>query len=167
MVIRRKRMRPKKIDLNNFTKVNSIEECDGYNSLMIIPAKLSDGTQLPPLYFRGGEHDLIIDITDELIWDKNSRISTAGTQEEYNKRVNWWFDNARNNDMYRELVIDTFNRLGFDVLLSWEKCKNWLKSCPDCDRKSYIHKFVFNWLKKGYTWQINRIKKERENERGY
>lgn len=155
----------KTIDLNKFIKVVNEEECDGFNSIRIIPSKLSDGTQLPPMYFRGNEMDLIYEITDDLVWSKNSHISISGEQEEYNKRIEWWFTNARKNDMYRELIIDTFNRLGFDVLLSWEKCKNWLKTCPECDRKSHIHRFVFNWLKKGYSWQINRIKKERDNDK--
>lgn len=153
----------KTIDLNKYTKVLNEEECDGFNCIKIIPAKLKNGTQLPPIFFRGNEIELIYDIEKDTVWSKKANISIRGGQEEYNKRVDWWFENARKDPTYRELVIDTFNRMGFDVLMSWEKCKNWLKTCADCDRKSHLHKFVFNWLKKGYSWQIDRIKKERKN----
>lgn len=154
--------KPKKIDLNKYTNVKSEDELYGYHSVIIIPAKLSDGTQLPPLYFRGGEEDLIIDVTDAE-WTKDCKLCTTGSQEEYNKRINWWFEQAMLNPDYRSFVNETFHRLGFNVKESWEKGRAWLMSQVGSKRKGYIHKFIWNWMKQGYQWHMRRLEKERSN----
>lgn len=154
--------RPKTIDLNKYTNVKSKDDLTGYHSVIIIPAKLSDGTQLPPLYFRGGEEDLIIN-TEDAVWSKNVKISTVGSQEDYNKRVNWWFDQAYANPDYRSFVNETFHRLGFNVKESWEKGRVWLMTQVGEKRKGYIHKFIWNWMKQGYQWHMRRLEKERNN----
>lgn len=151
--------KPKKIDLNKYTRVLSEEDLTGYHSIIIVPAKTSDGTQLPSLYFRGNqEQNIISDITG-VVWDKEARISILGTQEEYNDRVNWWFNEADKNSNYRDFVNQTYSRMGFHVRDSWEKGRIWLLSQEGNDRKSYIHKFIWNWMQKGYQWHMNRIKK--------
>lgn len=153
-------MKAQTIDLNKWEKVSSEEDITGYKGLVIIPIKMPDGTKPPNLFFRQGDprSDDIID-TDSVIWTKKSSISNKGSQEEYNKRVDWWFSNAENDIEYKGIINDTFNKYGFNVKMSWEKAKAWLKNCIPSDRKTNIHKYVWNWLTKGFQWQLNRIEK--------
>lgn len=155
-------MKPKKIDLNQYVRVIQKDELDGYQGLVIIPTKLIDGTQLPELYFRKGEpkHEEISDV-DNAMWNKEVRISNKGNDFEYAHRVDWWFENALENSEYKTMLNNTFNKHGFDVRMSWEKAITWLKQQVPSARKTYLNKFIWNWLMKGLRWQINRLERER------
>jgi hypothetical protein len=155
-------MKPKKIDLNKWELVYNIEDLDGYQGLIIIPKRLVDGRQLPDMYFRKDQIVSLIENTTNIIWYKDCFISNKGTDFEYSKLVDWWFDSALKDEEYKTIINDTFNRNGFDVKISWEKAKNWLKTCVPSERKTHIHKFIWNWLSKGMTWQLNRLEKDRK-----
>jgi hypothetical protein len=151
-----------KIDLNKWEMVGSENDLENYQSLIITPRKFIDGTQPPVLYFRRGAGlKQLIEDTTQVNWSKNCEISNKGTPEEYSERVDWWFDNAIENDEYKTIINDTFNRNGFDVKMSWEKAKMWLKRCVPSKRKTYIHKFVWNWMSGGMTMLLNRLERER------
>jgi hypothetical protein len=163
-------MKPRKIDLNRWVRVNSIEDTDGYQCMIIVPQRLIDGTQPPDLFFRKGEPSVpkIEDINSS-VWYKDCQISNNGSNIDYNKRVDWWFESAENDEEYKEIINNTFNvkdehnpAYGFNVRNSWEKAKGWLKRIPlQSARKTYLHKFIWNWL----TGDINKYM--RKQERGY
>lgn len=149
-----------KIDLNRWERVASEEDIENYRSLIIIPLKLIDGTQLPPLYFRQGKPlEPLIEDVEGVQWNKMIRISNLGDVTDYCKRVDWWFNNALADDEYKTILNDTFNKYGFNLKVSWDKAINWLKGCTPAQRKTYLHKFIWNWLNKGLTWQMNRVEK--------
>lgn len=142
--------KPKVFDLNKWEKVKTEPELDGYQGLVIIPPRLENGTQLPSIYYRRGEvKSPEIEDVSTIEWFKDVRISKLGHGVEYAKRVDWWFDNALKDEEYRQIINDTFNRNGFDVKISWEKAKNDLKRYTPSDRKTYIHRFVWNWMIRG------------------
>jgi len=139
--------RPKHINLNQWEKVKTFEDLDGYQALIITPSKMSDGTQLPELYFRKGisRFNEIKDISSTN-WTKDIRISKEGGDNEYSLRVDWWFENALNNKEYREIINTAFNKNNFDVKKHWNMAQNYLKKFNYSARKTYIHKYVWNWL---------------------
>jgi hypothetical protein len=150
-------MKPKRLNLNKWTRVETEDATEGYDTLIITPQRYVDGTQPPELYFKRGE-PLIPDITDtdNSVWYKDCHISKQGSELEYCKRVDWWFNNAENDEEYKEIINATFNHHSFNVKMSWDKAKIWLKrQLPDC-RKTYIHKFVWNWMTKGIQMQLRR-----------
>jgi hypothetical protein len=152
-------MKPKKIDLNSWERVDEQEDLEGYNGLIIVPQKLEDGTQLPPLYFiREAAKQYIEDITNA-VWTKNCEISNKGEQSEYSKRVDWWVKNALDDEEYRTTLNETFNKHGFNLKLSWDKAFITLKGMIPSSRKTYLHKYIWKWLTRGIQWQINRIEK--------
>lgn len=156
-------MKPIKINLNKWVKVNDGDNIDGYQTMYITPQKLDNGTQLPDIVFRKDE--LIIPLLEDcsdVTWEKSIHISNRGTEEEYSKRVDWWFDSAIQDPEYRNNINESFNKNGFDVRMSWEKAKQWLKYCTPSKRKTNIHKFIWNWLNIGMNWQLNRLEKERK-----
>lgn len=142
--------KPKVIDLNKYERVNTPEELDGYQGLVIVPVKLGDGFQPPNIFFRKGikKHNEI-ENTDGVEWFKDIRISKEGDDETYGQRVNWWFDQAILDDEYRKLINDNFNKHGFDIRKSWSMAQNYLKKFNYSARKTYLHKYVWNWLSNG------------------
>jgi hypothetical protein len=139
--------KPKKINLNQWEKVDQLSDLDNYQSLIITPVKLIDGTQLPDLYFRKGikKYNEVEDIS-LIEWFKDIRISKEGTDEEYSQRVDWWYNKALENDSYRELINSSFNKHNFDVKKAWNMSQNYLKKFNYSARKTYLHKYVWNWL---------------------
>jgi len=157
--------KPRKINLNNWEPAESEDDLKGYNGLIIIPRKTEGGIQLPSIYFRQERNAVpeIID-TDSAMWFRHCRISLLGEPEEYSKRIEWWYNNAMHDDEYKTILNDTFNRNGFDLKMSWEKSKNHLNMLNDSERKTYIHKFVWNWLSRGMSWQIRRLERDRQSQ---
>ena len=143
-------MKPKKINLNQWEKVDTISDLDNYQSLIITPIKLSDGTQLPDIYFRKGikKYDEVLDVNTTK-WYQDIRISKDGNDDEYGKRVDWWFEQALDNEDYRSLLNTNFNKHGFDIKKSWDMAQNYLKRFNYSSRKTYIHKYVWNWMVRG------------------
>lgn len=140
--------KPKKINLNQWERVKTADEMEGYQGLIIVPIALPDGTQLPNIYFRKGEfkHNEIDDV-ESVEWNKDIRISKEGSDDEYAERVNWWYSNALTNEEYRQLINTEFNKEGFDVKKQWNLSQNYLKKFNYSARKTYLHKYVYNWLR--------------------
>lgn len=139
--------KPKKINLNTWERVQELPDLDGYQSLILTPHKLEDGTQLPDLYYRRGLSKFLeIDKVDEVDWHKNIRISKEGTETDYAYRVRWWFENAEKDEEYKEIINSTFNRKEYPLKTEWEKLKYWLIRQSYSSRKTFIHKFAWNWL---------------------
>lgn len=139
--------KPKVINLNDYEKVKSKDDLDGYIGLVIIPAKLENGIQLPSIFFRKGtlKHNEIKDV-GSVEWFKDIRISKEGDDTEYASRVDWWYDHAISNDDYRKIINDSFNKHGFDVKKNFDMAINYLKKFNFSARKTYIHKYIWNWL---------------------
>jgi hypothetical protein len=156
--------KPIKINLNNWEVVENENAIEGYSGMIITPKKLVNGIQPADLYFRRGELKVpeIEDVTTAM-WFKDCHISNKGSEIEYANRVDWWFDSAISDQQYKTIINDTFNRHGFDIKMSWEKAKVWLKQQNGSSRKTFIHKFIWNWLSKGMQWQLTRLEKERAN----
>ncbi len=152
-----------KIDLNKWDVVGSKDDLEGYSGLTITPKKLVNGIQPDDIFFRRGKQQVPeIENVEEAVWYKDCLISKNGSLEDYIKRIDWWFESALNDEDYKEIINNTFNRNGFDIKMSWEKAKNWLISRNQSSRKTYIHKFVWNWLSKGMTMQLNRLERLRK-----
>lgn len=146
--------KPKKIDLNKWERVDNAEDLDGYQALIITPLKASNGIQLPDLMFRKGQqkHNEIEDV-DSVEWNKEIRISKEGGDDVYAYRIDWWFNNASQDEQYRKFINDNFNKNGFDVKRSWNAAQNYLKKFNYSSRKTYLHKYVYNWLVTGmHRW---------------
>jgi hypothetical protein len=158
---------PKVINLNDYEKVDTKDELEGYQSIIIIPWMSDDGIQPPAIFVRKGEFkgDYIVDTTD-VVWHKEAYISKEGSNEDYAKRVDWWFSEAAKNQEYCALINSTFNKNQFDVKMSVEKARAWVKThLIPAARKTHMHKYLWNWLVKGMQINLNRIDKQRNYNR--
>ena len=159
-------MATRKIDLNKFELVSSEDEIlEGQTGIIILPLRLKDGTQPPALHFRKGlpKQTQVKDVTD-VCWTQDTHISKDGTDHEYARRVDWWFDEAMKDEEYKETINETYNRNGYQLKVAWEKARNWLKSRVPSARKTNIHKFVWTWLNKGMLQQLGRLEKQRTGQ---
>ena len=139
--------------------VKTEEETDDFSGLIIIPKKSSDNTQLPPIYFKRIPKYVELRDVDDIAWNKEVRINSSGTEEEYGHRVDWWFEHAISDVNFKKMINENFDKNGFNVKMSWEKAKTYLKTVPNEKRKTYLYKFINNWLLKGYQWQLDRQSK--------
>lgn len=149
-------MSNQKYDLNDYEIVGSKEDLTGFKGLIIVPRRLEDGTQPPELFFRKPLNVVYLKDIDNIKWHKNIQISKQGSDKEYGQLVDWWFEQARNDVDYKEMIKDNYHRFGFNVPESTEKAIIHLKTK---DRKTAIHKFFIKWLTKGLNWAINRSNK--------
>jgi hypothetical protein len=153
--------KPKKIDLNQYELVDSEEELDGYTGIIVIPKKLHDGTQPPVLHFRKESNIIHIVDTDNATWFKDCRISQAGSQMDYIKRIDWWFDNALADEEYRQILINMYktaaDKYGFDLKKRIDQSKGWLKSLNGTARKTYIHKSFIDSMNRGVNFCMKKV----------
>lgn len=83
------------------------------------------------------------------VWEQSVRISTEGTQEEYNKRVDWWFDGM--DDSYKSQIAAVAKNAtdrGLDIKTSAMKCRMYLKNANKSKRKSFLSKFFTTWIER-------------------
>jgi len=145
--------KPKRIDLNDYEAVSSLEDLEGYTSLVIIPFKQEDGTQPPNICLRKRLSPFVeIKNVENAQWFQDCRINKKGSKSQYAERVNWWFKNAMLDEEYKDLLNDAFSDKGFNLPEAFERAKLWLKGRTVAQRKTYIHKFVWNWLTKSAQW---------------
>lgn len=145
-----------KINLNDFEQVHSEEELEGHTAIILTMKTPEGSPKLPDLYYRKPIKFIEFKNLDGVEWFKDIRISKEGTQEEYSARVKWWFEKAREDKEFREIVNNTFRSNGFDVVASWNSAMNYLLMLDKSKRKTYIKQFVWNWLTKGYHAYSNR-----------
>ena len=98
-------MKPKKIDLNQYELVDSEDDLEGYTGIILIPKRLRDGSQPPSLFFRKESGIIHIVDVDNAVWFKDCRISQAGSQMDYIKRIDWWFENALKDEEYKQILV--------------------------------------------------------------
>ena len=141
-------MRKLKIDLNKYEVVTDEKEAD----LVIIPLKESSQVVNKVMFKSLKPKNHIVD-TEGIEWKQYSKISIAGEREEYNERVNWWYDNV--SEDYKNLINSGFHRLE-NIPLTVERSKQWLLTCPSSKRKSNIHNFLQRWLNREWDKQLSR-----------
>lgn len=152
--------KPKKIDLNDYEQVVNKDDMNGYSGLIIVPKKSTEGIQLPEIYFRRKSTVDLIENIEEAIWHQNVRIAITGTDADYHRRVDWWVENALNDEDWRGIINQTFNQKEFNVKASMEKAIHYLKTIRIASkRKSFLHKFFWNWFLTGFNWQLQRLEK--------
>lgn len=140
----------KKIDLNEFELIRSEDELGESNGYRIFPVKYADGTQPPPMLWKRKENNYVtIEDVDNVVWIKELRVSTKGSDTEYAKRVDWWIENALADDEWKTNINNTYNKHGFRIKESMDKAVAWLKTRTPSARKSHLHKFFQNWFLRG------------------
>jgi len=161
--------KPKKIDLNQYEVVSSEDDLIGHSGLILIPKKNKDGSQPQTFYFRKPSGVVHIEDVDNSVWTKDCRISTAGSQMDYIKRVEWWFENALKDPEYREILISMYknavDNYGFNMKYRIEQTKGWLQSLEGSARKTYINKALMSSMNRGVTAAIRNF--ERTNKKEY
>ena len=151
--------KPRKIDLNNYVVVKSVDDLYNQQGLIIIPKRLDNGLQLPETYWRliDSPEYFMIEHVDDAIWYQDIRISIAGSDDDYIKRVQWWVDNAFLDEEYMHKVNATFCKYNYDIKLATQKAiENKFKRFRPEQRKSYLHKFFWNWWIDGYRMAMGR-----------
>lgn len=129
------------LNLNNYTIADENEW-----DLQIIPKRESN-TPVLKLYFKRTNFDDGVVDTEGVKWKKTIKISRRGTDEEYQARVDWWFDNAANDEEYKKELESSFvDILGNALIPTVKLTKAWLIRCPSYKRKNYINRFVYGWL---------------------
>lgn len=152
-------IRPRKINLNDYELVASKEELKGFAGIIITPSRTPDGYQPMDLYYRKDfEGPRCLKDVDGMEWFEDAHISKSGTDIDYAKRVEWWFNGARSNPEFKEKVNHTFNKYEYDVITEWERACAWLKGRAFSGRKTNIKKFVWSWLSKGFASHCSRKK---------
>jgi hypothetical protein len=164
-------MKPTKIDLNQYEKVSSIEELEGYQAVILTPYRVKEvvnGREVeivpPSIYLRKGKKkpELLKDPTD-VTWNKDIRIDPHVSEDEYIRLINWWFSEALKDEEYKKFINGTFFKNGFDPKITWERAETYLKTCNESERKEHIHKFILNKMRTNYqrvTGAINRSKRK-------
>ena len=144
-------MKKKKINLNYYEVVESEEEA----TLIIMPFQ-KDGVDLPPMYFKSKKNPNLVDGTENVTWSSHCNISISGTMEDYAKRVDWWFDSM--TDEYKSVLVAMAKKAigdGWDISMSINKAKKWLKDRSPSNRKSHLSKFLSNWVSIGVNKFLN------------
>jgi len=131
--------RLKKINLNKYDRCDDETTAD----IAIIPFVVN-GEKQPILYFKRKESaDEISDVTDAK-WFMHCKISDAGTREEYNARVDWWFSMA--DEEYKSIIYNGWGSVVRNLPGEIDKIKSWLKTTMPSRRKKSIHGFITKWL---------------------
>lgn len=145
-------MGKKKLNLNNYTKVDNAEEA----TLVLVLFDKPDGTKQEPMFLKSKKSARPIMINpdeDKITWSPTVHISPLGEPLEYIDRIAWWFKKASKE--YIESLESTYSELrDYDQHL--KEAKHWLvnKSAYhtntlgkyDC-RKKDVGAFVNNWLR--------------------
>ena len=155
--------KPKKIDLNDYMRVGSEEDLADHIGLIITPARLNDGTQLPDWYFRKPikQADAIIEDTTNAVWHKDCLISTKGSDVEYQRRCSWWLENALKDSEYRNIINNMCSTAilewGFDVAASIDKFKRdkLFREGARNMRLRKLHQPLLTWLSRGCDFARN------------
>jgi hypothetical protein len=143
-------MKTHRIFLDNYEMCKK-EEAD----LIIIPNKESNAPNI--CYKRKTPHWIIKEVTNDLVWDRYSKIDINGTQDQYNQLVSWWFSNM--TDEYKDFLLTSIEsavEMGFDLAMSISKAESKLKVADKEKRKSNIHKFLTSWILTGGAMYRNR-----------
>ena len=145
----------RRLNLNNYITVDTEDKA----SLIIIPWQV-DGKDQPPIYLKSKRTPkLKVDDVTTATWIPTIEISKKGTPEEYNMRVNWWFDNS--SDWYKQQIADTYKNLS-NLQTVIQQAKTWLLTTGSytqsttgeyIKRRSDINKFLKNWLRKNLNQQ--------------
>lgn len=144
-----------KINLNEYEKVETREELEDHTGIVLILPNIPD----KELYYRKPIKVVEFKDLSEVEWFKDMRISKEGTEAEYASRVDWWFDHAIEDSDYRTILNQTFNRNGYDIKGEWERARNWLKGQTPAARKTYLAKYVWNYMVKGMnSWLYKKDK---------
>lgn len=144
------------INLNRYNLVDTEEAAD----LIVVPLDNGRGETPINLYFakKNQKAYKYIDDVDTAIWEQSARISTAGSQEEYNRRVDWWFDGME--EQYKQQLVAMVRGAvdkGFDIGMSVGKARMWLKNANTSDRKTRLSQFITNWITTGVNkWSRGR-----------
>jgi len=154
--------KPIKINLNEYERVPTIDDLEGYQSVILTPMMLKDGTQPPTLFFRKGKKKdpLVSDVTG-LVWNKDICINNKVSEDQYIKLVDWWFGEAIKDVEYKKLINDTFFKNGFDPKITWDSAQAWLKTCTPSERKTHLHKFIMTKMRKNYQRVIGGINRSK------
>ncbi|OQB09045.1 MAG: hypothetical protein BWY21_00950 [Parcubacteria group bacterium ADurb.Bin216] len=155
-------MKPRVIDFNEFEVCKKVEELEGYQSFIIKPFMLPDGTQPPAILLRKGnkKEDLVSDTTN-VVWNRDVCIEKNVDEVTYCKLVDWWFKSAQADPEYKNFINSTFCKNGFDPKITWERAQIWLKTCIPSKRKTHINKFIQNKLRTNYQMITNAINRKR------
>lgn len=156
--------KPVKINLNDYEHVPTIDDLEGYQSVILTPIMLKDGTQPPTLFFRKGKKKdpLVSDVTG-LVWSKDICIDNKVSEDQYVKLVDWWFGEAIKNEEYKKLINGMFFKNGFDPKITWESCLTYLKTCNPSKRKTHLHKFILNKMRINYQSVMGGINRSKRN----
>jgi len=146
----------KSINMNDYEVVASKKDLEGYQSLIIIPYMMDDGSQPDALFLRKGEKQILVADLDEDEFTKDTAITKVGEDTEYAVRVDRWFELAMKNEEFRSLVNTHFDKNNFDIRRSLEAAKVWLKKQSLSTRKTHLWKFLWkNWLPIGMQRHLN------------
>lgn len=114
------------LNLNNYVAVK-----EGENpTLCITPMMLADGTQPPKLYFKtvraaqpvANEKTIT---SGDVTWYPKVKLDVTGSPKDYIELVYWWFETARQDEVYRNELRRTYGRLP-TFSDEVEKARNWL-----------------------------------------
>lgn len=155
--------KPKRINLNDFERVEKETDLEGYQAVILTPLKVKIGDewmQPEDLYFRKpvrGERP--VENISNAVWHKDVVISTLGSDYDYGRRVKWYFDNALEDVEFKGMINDTFDKNGFNIRQHLEWMQPWLKKQTLSCRKSHLKKFIWDHLTKDYNKHISYLQK--------
>jgi len=140
--------KPKKIFMENYDPCSKEK-----SNLIIVP-----NGEAPTLYLkRKPLPNTVSELTGDTIWASDILVSVSATQDDYNKLVDWWFDNI--SETYIDMILDIADNAikeGFDTKMSVEKARNKLKVAKPEHRKSNLGKFLSNWVSTGCARYVNK-----------
>jgi hypothetical protein len=147
-----------KIFLDNYESCAKTEA-----DLVIYPEHDQYGNELPALFFKRRKPlDLVTSLDPTPVWEPYMKFDILVSQDQYNKFVDWWFDNI--SDDYSSILVDMAGKAieyDFDVTMSVTKARNKLKIVPQEERKSNLGKFLSNWIGSGAAYWIRKKTGER------
>ena len=155
--------KPKRINLNDYERVEKESDLEGYQSVILTPLKVKVGDewmQPQDLYFRKPESERkFVETPVGAVWYKDVPICTKGSKYDYTKLVHWWYDNALKDPEFKAIINDTYAKNGFRVNVEVEKMKTWLVRQPQSSRKSHLYMFTNKWLNRNYNKHLDYMKK--------
>lgn len=134
------------VDLNDYELVDTLGEHDHLK--LTLQRTNEDDDPIVVYYVKKNKKNLLKD-PEGAVWHRHIKIDMYGTQEEYNKLVDWWFDELMEDVELKEILNGIAkNATNLPIALPLPKvireARKYVKSVPKSKRYSDLKRYIEN-----------------------
>lgn len=142
------------LNCNNYIAVPEHEA-----TFKIVPMKLKDGTQPPPIWLRhkGSKGGVKAEDLENTVWEPSVKLDLFQDTRDYKDCIHWWFREMAKDDEYKTGLVEIYGEeYKSELRTELIKIKKWLidnagfrnRNGKYTKRKKDINMFVTRWLNK-------------------